>query len=70
MTVYLDEELLGNIPIDTEWKSYSLPIPYPPNIGVHRLKFVYSNGYRPMDVIPNNLDGRTLYVNFKEIKLE
>ncbi len=70
MTVYLDEKLLGQISMNTEWKSYSLPINYPLNPGVHKIKFIYSNGYRPMDVISGNLDSRTLYVNFKEIRLE
>ena len=70
MTVYLNEKLLGKILIGTEWKNYSLPINYPLNFGVHKLKFVYSQGFRPIDVIPGNLDGRTLYVNFKKISLE
>lgn len=70
MTVYLNEELLGKISIDKEWKIYSLPINYQLNPGVHKIKFIFSHGYRPMDVIPGNLDNRTLYVNFKEIKLE
>lgn len=70
MTIYIDDELLGTISIGTEWKDYSLPINYQLNSGVHRLKFVYSQGYRPMDIIPGNLDGRTLYVNFKKISLE
>jgi len=70
ITVYLNDKLLGQILIDTEWKSYDLPINIPLNLGVQKIKFVYSHGYRPMDVIPGNLDGRMLYVNFKEIKLE
>ncbi|MEK7633235.1 MAG: hypothetical protein AAB437_00130 [Patescibacteria group bacterium] len=70
MTVYLDDQLLGEILISTEWKIYNLPINYILNPGVHRIKFVYYHGYRPMDVIPDNLDGRTLYVNFKKIALE
>ena len=70
ITVYFDDQLLGKISIDTEWKSYSMPINYSLNPGVHRIRFVYSHGYRPMDIIPGNVDGRTLYVNFKEIKLE
>jgi len=70
MSVYLNDELLGKVSIDTEWKSFSLPIPYPLGPGVHKIKFIYSNGYRPMDVIPGNLDGRTLYVNFKKIALK
>lgn len=70
ITVYLNDELLGKVLIDTEWKNYGLPIPYPLKPGVHRIKFIYSNGYRPVDVIPGNLDGRTLYVNFKKIALE
>lgn len=70
MAVYLNDELLGKILIDKEWKNYSLPINYQLNPGVHKIRFVYSNGYKPMDVIPGNLDARTLYVNFKEIKLE
>ncbi len=70
MTVYIDNQLLGKISIGTEWKNYNLPVNYFLNQGVHKIKFVYSNGYRPMDVIPGNLDGRTLYVNFKEINLE
>ena len=70
MTVYLDEKLLGQISVDKEWKSYNIPINYPLNLGVHRMKFIYSNGYRPIDVIPGNLDSRTLYVNFKKMSLE
>jgi len=70
IVVYIDDELIGNISIDTEWKDYSLPINYQLNPGVHKIKFTYSNGYRPMDVIPGNVDSRTLYVNFKKIKLE
>lgn len=70
VTVYLDEKLLGQISIDTEWKDYSLPINFLLDFGVHRIKFVYSHGYRPIDIIPGNLDGRTLYVNFKRIALE
>ena len=70
ITIYLDEKLLGKISIATDWKSYSVPIDYPLDFGVHRIKFVYSHGYRPMDIISGNLDSRTLYVNFKEIKLE
>lgn len=70
ITVYLDEKLLGQISIDKEWKNYSLPINYYLNPGIHKIKFVYSYGYRPVDIIPGNLDGRTLYVNFKKIALE
>ena len=70
MTVYLDDQLLGEISVNTEWKIYNLPINYLLNPGVHRIKFAYSHGYRPMDVIPGNVDSRILYVNFKEIKLE
>ena len=70
MSVYLNDELLGKVLIDTEWKSFNLPITYPLDPGVHKIKFIYSSGYRPMDVIPGNLDGRTLYVNFKKIALE
>ncbi|MBI5122981.1 hypothetical protein HZA75_03935 [Candidatus Roizmanbacteria bacterium] len=70
ITVYLDEKLLGQISVDKEWKSYNVQINYPLNPGVHRMKFIYSNGYRPIDVIPGNLDGRTLYVNFKKMSLE
>lgn len=70
ITVYLDEKLLGKTPISTEWKNYSIPINFPLDFGVHKIKFFYSHGYRPMDVIPGNLDNRTLYVNFKKIALE
>ncbi len=71
LVVYIDNDLLGTVPVDsTQWKTYELPINYLPNYKVHQIKFVYSNGYRPMDVIPGNLDGRILYVNFKEIKLQ
>ncbi|EKE14740.1 MAG: hypothetical protein ACD_12C00314G0001 [uncultured bacterium] len=70
MTVYLNDELLGTISIDTEWKNFSLPINYQLNPGVQKIKFIYSHEYRPMDVIPGNTDSRMLYVNFKEIKLE
>ena len=70
MTIYLDEKLLGHLSIGTEWKNYSLPINYQVHPGVHQIKFTYSYGYRPMDVIPGNLDSRTLYVNFKRIALE
>ena len=70
MTVYLNDQLLGKISVDKEWKIYSLPINYQLSQGVQKIKFVYSHGYRPMDVIPGNVDSRTLYVNFKEIKLE
>jgi hypothetical protein len=70
ITVYINDKLLGTVSIDTEWKSYSLPINYPLDPGVHRIKFTYSQGYRPMDVFPGNLDSRTLYVNFKNIALK
>ena len=70
MTIYVDEELLGKVSIDIDWKNYTLSIPYSLNPGVHKIKFIYSNGYRPMDIIPGNLDSRILYVNFKQIKLE
>ena len=70
ITVYLNDELLGKVSIDTEWKSYSLPINFYLSPGVHKIKFTYSHGYRPMDIIPGNLDGRTLYANFKEIALK
>lgn len=70
ITVYLDDKLLGTVSIGTEWKSYSIPIGYSLNPGVHKIKFVYSHGYRPMDIIPGNTDSRTLYVNFKKIALE
>jgi len=70
MTVYFDDQLLGKISIGTEWKDYSLPINYSLGLGVHKVKFTYSNGFRPMDIIPSNIDNRTLYVNFKKITLE
>lgn len=70
ITVYLDDELLGKMSIDKGWKNYSLPINYLLDQGVHKIKFVYSNGYRPIDIIPDNLDSRTLYVNFKKITIE
>jgi hypothetical protein len=70
LTVYIDDILIGKIKIKESWESYSLPVNFPLNAGVHKIKFVYFHGYRPMDVIPGNLDTRTLYVNFKEIKLE
>lgn len=70
MTIYIDNKLIDSVSVGTEWKTYSLPINHLLNFGVHKIKFVYSKGYRPMDVIPGNLDGRILYVNFKEIKLE
>lgn len=70
ITVYIDDIMIGKTSIDTVWGRYSLPIDSLINPGVHRLKFTYSNGYRPMDVVPGSLDNRVLYVNFKEIKLE
>lgn len=70
MTVYLDDKLIGTIPVEIEWKKYILPTDYSLSFGVHNLKFSYSNGFRPMDIISGNLDSRILYVNFKEIKLE
>ena len=70
ITVFLNDELLGKISVGTEWKSYSIHIGYSLNPGVHKIKFVYSHGYRPIDIIPGNLDNRTLYVNFKKIALE
>lgn len=70
VTVYLDEKLLGKLSIGTEWKNYSLPINSSLNHGIHKIKFSYSNGYRPMDVVQGNSDGRALYVNFKRIALE
>lgn len=70
LTVYIDDVLIGKINAMANWESYSLPINLPLSVGVHRIKFVYSHGYRPTDLIPGNLDARTLYVNFKEIKLE
>jgi hypothetical protein len=68
--VYLDGRLLGKEKIGTEWKKYSLPIGYILTPGVHKIKLIYYQGYRPMDVIPGNLDNRLLYVNFKNIALE
>lgn len=70
LTVYVNDVLIGKINVKASWETYSLPVNFPLNVGVHKIKFVYSHGYRPMDVIPGNLDARTLYVNFKEIKLE
>jgi hypothetical protein len=70
ITIYIDDKLLGEISIGTEWKKYSLPINYQLIPGIQKIKLVYSNGYRPMDVIPGNIDSRTFYVNFKEIILE
>ncbi|MFA6016652.1 MAG: hypothetical protein WC744_01030 [Patescibacteria group bacterium] len=70
MMVYLDDKLLETISVGKEWKNYSIPINNFLSLGVHNIKFVFSNGYRPMDVIKGNVDNRTLYVNFKEIKLE
>lgn len=70
LTVYINDILIGKINVKANWESYNLPVNFPLNAGVHKIKFAYSQGYRPMDVIPGNLDARTLYVNFKEIKLE
>lgn len=70
ITIEIDEKLIGVISIGIDWQEYKLPIDNYLNDGVHKIKFIYSNGYRPMDIIPGNLDGRTLYVNFKKIALE
>jgi len=70
VVVYIDNELLGKIKVGTQWKRYSLPIDYFLESGVHKIKLSYLHGYRPMDLIPGNLDGRTLYINLKKISLE
>lgn len=70
ISVEIDGKLIGTISIGIDWQEYKLPIDNYLNEGVHKIKFTYSNEYRPMDVIPGNLDGRTLYVNFKKIALE
>lgn len=70
ITVYINDQLIGSILIDTTWKTYSLPINYPLTPGVQRIKFTYSKGNRPSDLIPGSLDNRTLYTNFKRIAFE
>ena len=70
LTVYIDDRLIGKIPIKTIWQSYSLPIDMGIVRGVHNIRFVYSQGYTPSSIIPGNLDSRTLYVNFRKISLE
>jgi len=70
MTIYIDNKLIDSVSIGTEWKTYNMPINYPLSFGVHKIKFIYTKGYRPMDIIPGNLDSRTLYVNFKEIRIK
>ena len=66
--IFLDEKILGEVSISTKLKEYRVPVNYYLNQGVHKIKLIYSNNYRPIDVIPGNVDSRTLYVNFKEIK--
>lgn len=70
LTVYIDDVMIGKLNIKATWENYSLPINSSLNHGIHKIKFSYSNGYRPMDVVQGNSDGRTLYVNFKRIALE
>jgi hypothetical protein len=70
MTVYINDKLLGTISIDTEWKNYSLPINYTAEPGVHKIKFIFKNGYKPSEVMAGNLDNRILFVNFRKIGLE
>jgi len=70
ITAYIDDRLIGKIPIETKLKKYSLPINYFLSPGIHKIRFVYSHGYKPMDIVPGNVDSRILYVNFKRIALE
>lgn len=70
VTVYLNKQQLGKISIKKDWENYSLPIPYILNPGVNEIRFIYSNSYKPADIIPGNLDERNLYVNFRRIVLE
>ncbi|MFA6081598.1 MAG: hypothetical protein WC741_04290 [Patescibacteria group bacterium] len=70
LTVYMNDRIIGRISIGTDWKSYSLPVYTGISRGVYNIKFEYSYGYKPSDVIPGNLDNRILYVNFKKIAFE
>lgn len=70
VSVEIDGRLIGTIAIGVTWQEYKLPIGDYLSEDVHKIKFTYSNEYRPIDTIPGNLDGRTLYVNFKKIALE
>ena len=70
ITIYIDDKLTGEIFVKTTWQSYSLPIDSGIEKGVHKIKFIYSNEYIPSNIIPGNLDNRTLYVKFKRIAFE
>lgn len=70
LTAYIDDIFIGKISVKTAWQNYSLPVDMGIVRGVHKIRFVFSQGYTPSSIIPGNLDNRILYVNFRKISLE
>lgn len=66
---YINNIYLGTQTVRSEWSSLEFPIDYYVSPGVQKIRFEFSKGYRPNEVIPGSLDSRNLFVNFREIEL-
>jgi hypothetical protein len=68
LSVFMNEEFMGQANIDTEWNIYEFPINQS-FAGLYRIKFVYSSIYSPIKIGISN-DSRELTIDFKKIWLE
>lgn len=69
LTVYLNRKLLGQLPVSTEMKEYSLPVLGEFETGINTIHFIFDQSFSPAEVLPNNLDARKISAKFIKIYL-
>jgi len=69
ISIYINEQLIGEQNLSKEWETYEFPLLYSLYPGVQNILFKFSHLYKPVN-LGLNLDNRDLSVNFKKIALE
>jgi len=69
ISVYINDEFIGEQNILKEWKTYEFLLPYSLDWGVQHILFKFTHLYKPVD-LGLSPDSRDLSVNFKRIALE
>jgi len=67
MSVFVDGKIIGSASLTTRWVPYKFPLNVSP--GIHEIKLVFSNVYRPSDLF-QTLDTRELAANIRVIELK
>lgn len=70
ITIYLNNQLLGEKNISIDRNRYQIQTKNNLIKGLNRIDIIYSNSFRPSDVVKNSLDERALAIKFYSLQIK